>query len=134
MKFQQGQSGNPLGRPKGIRDRRLALREALEGQGEELLKKAIEKATAGDTAILVALLSRLIPKAKPESDLIEISLQSQSPSSQAMQLVSAALCGEIAPSTAAELIQAITNAVKVREADELQERLEKIEARLCAGD
>jgi hypothetical protein len=110
----------------------MALRAALEGRGEELLEKAIEKATAGDTAVLVALLSRLIPKAKPESDLIELPLQSENPSARAMQLVSAALSGEIAPSVAAELIQAITNAVKVREADELQERLEKLEARLCA--
>lgn len=133
MKFQPGQSGNPLGRPKGIRDRRMALREALEGRGEELLEKAIERATAGDTAVLIALLARLVPKAKPESDLIELSPQSESPSTQAMQLVSAALSGEIAPSTAAELVQAITNAVKVREADELQERLERLEARFCAG-
>ncbi len=133
MKFQPGQSGNPLGRPKGIRDRRMALREALEGRGEELLEKAIEKAVAGDTAVLIALLARLVPKAKPESDLIELPSRSESPSAQAMQLVSAALSGEIAPSIAAELIQAITNAVKVREADEIQGRLEKLESRFYAS-
>jgi hypothetical protein len=133
MPFVKGQSGNPLGRPVGVKDRRTALRDALEGRGPELVDKAVEMALNGDTAVLVALLSKLIPRVRPESSLIEFPLSSEKPTGQAMQLLSATLSGEISPSTAAELIQAMTNAVKVREADELQERLERLEARFCAG-
>lgn len=129
MPFAKGQSGNPLGRPVGAKDRRTALRDALEGRGPELVDKAVEIALNGDTAVLVALLSKLIPRVRPESSLIEFPLSSEKPAGQAMQVLAATLSGEIPPSTAAELMQAITNAVKVREADELHERLERLEAK-----
>jgi len=64
--FQKGESGNPLGRPRGVQDRRTALRRALEGRADELLAKAVEEALKGNSGVLIALLSRLIPNLKPE--------------------------------------------------------------------
>jgi Family of unknown function (DUF5681) len=46
--FQPGQSGNPNGRPKGARNRVTRAVEALiDGQGEALGAKAVEKALQG---------------------------------------------------------------------------------------
>ena len=38
MPFKKGQSGNPAGRPKGLRDRRAALRYKLTRQLPDILK------------------------------------------------------------------------------------------------
>lgn len=46
MPFQQGQSGNPDGRPPGIRDKRVAMRELLAPHAEELVAKVVEMAKA----------------------------------------------------------------------------------------
>lgn len=128
MTFQKGQSGNPAGRPIGIKDRRTALRDALEGRADALLEKAVEKALDGDSALLVALLSRLIPKLKPESPALGSPIVADGTTGQAFGVISAALNGALSTSAAAELLQAISSAVRIREADELQARVERLEA------
>src|SRR5205085_9835233 len=60
--FQPGQSGNPNGRPRGARNYVTRTVEALiEGQGEALGAKAVEKALKGDSTMLRALLKTLVP-------------------------------------------------------------------------
>ena len=127
MTFQKGVSGNPAGRPVGVKDRRTALREALECRGEELLGKAVEKALEGDTTVLIALLSKIIPRVKPESAAIENNISGRSPTEQATAIISSALSGSLAPSIASELLQSLACAVKVREADELRSRIKRLE-------
>ena len=57
--FKPGQSGNPNGRPKGARNLVTRAVEALiDGQGEALGAKAIEKALQGDSPMLRALLKK----------------------------------------------------------------------------
>jgi len=49
-----GQSGNPNGRPKGSRHKTtLAIEKLLDGEGEEITRKAIEKAKEGDMAAIL---------------------------------------------------------------------------------
>jgi hypothetical protein len=49
-KFQKGKSGNPLGRPRGIRNKAALLAEALfEGEIEGICRKVIEEAKQGIT-------------------------------------------------------------------------------------
>src|SRR5271170_3942631 len=60
--FQKGQSGNPKGKPKGLRNRATLAAEALlEGEAEGLARKAVELALAGDTTALRLCLERLVP-------------------------------------------------------------------------
>jgi len=60
--FPKGTSGNPSGRPRGSRNRATLLMEALlEGEAEELTRKVIELAKAGDTHALRLCLERLMP-------------------------------------------------------------------------
>ena len=58
-KFKPGQSGNPHGRPKGSRHKTtLAIEKLLDGEGEEITRKAIEKAKEGDMAAIRLRLDR----------------------------------------------------------------------------
>jgi hypothetical protein len=47
-RFTRGRSGNPAGRPRGCRDHiNRAARLLLAGEGEALIRKAVESAPAG---------------------------------------------------------------------------------------
>ena len=63
--FNRGTSGNPSGRPTGSRNKATSLlEELLEGEGKQLIQKAIELALAGDTHALRLCLDRLVPPRK----------------------------------------------------------------------
>jgi hypothetical protein len=63
--FQKGQSGNPLGRPKGSRNRTtLAIEAMMEGEGEAIARKVIQQALAGDAASQRACLERIAPPSR----------------------------------------------------------------------
>lgn len=70
--FMKGTSGNPLGRPKGSKNRTTLLRQAIEGDmvdrlatdAIDILEVAIELAKKGDTACIKILMDRLLPSRK----------------------------------------------------------------------
>lgn len=126
--FEKGHSGNPAGRPVGIRDRRVALRAALEGRANDLLDKAVERALEGDSAVLLALLSKLIPNLKSESGSVETLIQGSMPSEQAKNLVSATMSGELSPSVALDLMGVLAGSLRIQETEEIFQRLERLEA------
>jgi hypothetical protein len=66
MTYQKGQSGNPAGRPPGIKDRRVELRELFQPKAKDLVAKAIEMALAGDTACLRLCIERVVPAMKSQ--------------------------------------------------------------------
>lgn len=68
MTFQSGQSGNPNGRPKGIVDKRVKLRQLLEPHAERLIEKVVELALAGDISALKICIDRLIPRLKDDGE------------------------------------------------------------------
>jgi hypothetical protein len=64
-RFKKGQSGNPAGRPQGSRSKvTLAMDALLDGEAENLTRKAIELALEGDMAALRLCLDRLCPPRK----------------------------------------------------------------------
>src|SRR5215210_850239 len=64
-RFKPGQSGNPAGKPKGARHKTtLAIGALLDGEAENLTRKAVEMALDGDTVALRLCLDRLAPVRK----------------------------------------------------------------------
>jgi len=129
--FEPGKSGNPNGRPKGARNRVTRAVEALiEGQGEALGAKAVEKALQGDSTMLRALLSTLVPLRRErtvEFDLpkIESAADARKASSA---VIAACAAGKLSPREASEIMQLILTHVRAIEVAELEARVDVLES------
>ena len=126
--FIKGQSGNPQGRPKGS-GISAKLRQAIEGEAEAIIKAMIEQAKAGDIQAAKALLDRVLPALKPESQAIHLPelVAAGTMAEKARAAIDAAGAGDIAPSAASDMVSAIAGLAKIIETTELQKRLEALE-------
>jgi Family of unknown function (DUF5681) len=71
--FRPGESGNPAGRPKGSRNKTtLALEALLEGEAENITRKVIELAKAGDVPAIRLCLDRLLPMRRDRPATFEV--------------------------------------------------------------
>jgi hypothetical protein len=124
--FEPGQSGNPLGRPKGARNKTtLAIEALLDGEGETIARKLIEKAQAGDMAALRICVERLLPLRRDRPVAFDLPpIQSAGDALAASSAVMAACAeGILTPSEAAQVMDLISTHVKVLEAVEIEPRL-----------
>ena len=126
--FIKGQSGNPQGRPKGS-GISAKLRQAIEGEAEAIIKAMIEQAKAGDMQAAKALLDRVLPALKPESQAIHLPelVAAGTMAEKARAAIDAAGAGAVSPSAASDLVSAIAGLAKIIETTELQKRLEALE-------
>jgi hypothetical protein len=129
MKYQKGESGNPAGRPKGIPDKRSALRTLLEPHAEELVQKVVDLAKQGDTAALRICIDRLIPAVKAKDTPVEIGDLDGSLADQGRTVLDALSTGTITPDEANALMQAVAAQARIVEVDELEKRVAELEAR-----
>lgn len=124
-----GQSGNPAGKPRGVKHKATqAVQAMLEGELEAITRKAIELALEGDTTALKLCLDRIAPPLKPVT--LPVQLDTPVPNSltaTARVFVSAAANGEIPPDIAAQLVSAVASVAKVEEMEEIKHRLEALE-------
>lgn len=130
--FQAGQSGNPFGRPKNSRNETTRLLEALfEGEGEEIVRKAIEMAKSGDGPILRAMLDRLVPARKDAPISFDLpSVETAAETKQASAaILTAVATGEIAPSEGQTVMALLTAHRAIVETEELEARIAALEAR-----
>jgi hypothetical protein len=129
--FSPGQSGNPKGRPKGLRNKATVLIEALmDGEAEEVARKAIELAKAGDTACIRIVMERLLPPRKDRPIEIELPKLEKAADAVAVMgsLFDAVAEGKLTPSEAGEMSRMIEGFVKAAELHEMEERLSRLEA------
>lgn len=130
--FKPGKSGNPSGRPKGARNKTtMAIEALLEGEAEELTRKAIEMAKAGDGPALRMCLDRLAPPRKDAPVCFELppinSIADAVAASSA--LLSAVAGGDVTPDEAARIMSLLTSHKVLVETGEFERRLEILEAK-----
>lgn len=128
--FKPGQSGNPAGKPKGARHKAtLAIEALLEGEAEELTRKAIEMAKGGDMQALRLCMDRLAPPRKDRSVTFELpTIDTVDDLPKATRAIMAAVAtGELTPGEAAELGKLVDAHVKAIEVTDLSRRLEALE-------
>jgi Family of unknown function (DUF5681) len=130
-RFQKGQSGNPAGKPKGARHATtLAMQALLDGEADNLTRKAVEMALTGDGAAMRLCMDRLLPVRKDRPivfDLPKLETAGDVVKASAA-LVDAAAAGQITPSEAGEFSKLVEGHFNILKADELQKRLEALEA------
>ena len=125
--YRPGQSGNPAGRPKGVRDKRVALRALLEPHVEALVAKVVAKALEGDTAALRLCLERIIPPLKSRDENIVIEGLEEGLANQAREVVRHMASGHITPNQAYGVLRLIAGQARIIEVAELERRVEQLE-------
>jgi hypothetical protein len=131
-RFQPGRSGNPAGKPKGARNRATRAAEALlDGESEELTRKAIELAKAGDGTALRLCLERLIPARRDRPVSFDLpAIETANDAAKAMGAILQAVAeGEISPSEGAEVARLLEGYVKTLETADFERRLAALERR-----
>lgn len=125
-KWKPGTSGNPRGRPSGID----SVRALLEPKRDDLTKKALDLALAGNERLLVALLDRLAPM--PRNEAARVSLPklaaAQTLADKAKAVLDGIAGGVIAPDTGRTLLDGLAALARTVEVDELERRIATLEA------
>jgi hypothetical protein len=126
VQFIKGVSGNPAGRPKGIKDKRHFYAESIDSMIPQVLDCVYQKALAGDMTAAKMLLDRTLPSKRPEQERVEISHTGNMPS-DAQTVLKSVLDGEVSPDVGASLLSAMTSVLKAIEVEELAKRIEALE-------
>lgn len=129
-RFKKGQSGNPAGKPKGARNRAtMAAETLLEGEAENLTRKAIEKALEGDTVALKLCLDRILPRKKEAPIFFKLpKFQTASDLPKITEaLLKAVSVGEILPHQAQSLAETLEIHRRTLETQEMEQRIIALE-------
>ena len=132
MQFQKGQSGNPLGRPPGARNKATIMaEELLESEAETITRIVIEKAKEGDMTALRICLDRFAPPRKERA--IAFDLPPLTTTSDALKgiaaLAAATAEGDITPSEAGEMFKLIEGYARALEVATLEQRVARLEGK-----
>jgi hypothetical protein len=129
-RFEKGQSGNPAGRAKGSRNKAtIALQTLLDEEGEQITRKAIELAKAGDSAALRLVIDRLIPPVRERRLSLDLpKIETPAGLVEAIGVVLDAVgAGQITPSEGQVLAGLLEAQRKNMETLELEARIAAVE-------
>jgi hypothetical protein len=128
MQFKKGASGNPAGRPKGIKDKRHRYSEAIEAMIPKVLDSVFQKAIAGDMTAAKMLLDRTLPTKRPEQERVQIPIK-ENTALNARDVLKSVFDGDVSPDVGANLLNAITGVFKAIEVENLARRIDALEGR-----
>ena len=128
--FAAGSSGNPAGRPPGARNRATLLaQELLDGEGETIMRKAIELAKSGEPLSLRLCIERILPR---RANVVELALpqirQAEDVADGCAAVIEAAACGKISLQEAKEFMQLLEGQRRAIETHDLAIRIQLLEA------
>ena len=128
MAWEKGESGNPAGRPPGIKDKRTAMRELLEPHAEDLVTKVVEMAMSGDTTALRICIDRLMPALKARDEPVDVPTFVGSLGERGRAVLDALASGDLTPDQAATMLSAIGTQARIVEIDEIEKRVTALES------
>jgi hypothetical protein len=130
MQFQKGQSGNPLGRPLGSRNKRtIAAEKLFDEDAEALTRVAIDLAKEGDMAALRLCMDRICApnRHRPAAfNLPQLAVAADAVGAMAT-IVQAVADGELSPSEASELAKVVQGYSHALTTNDLDKRLAYLE-------
>jgi hypothetical protein len=126
-------TGNP-GRKLGSKNRTTLVAAALlEREAEELVRKAVELAKAGDVVMLKFLLGRILPRER----LIKLDLRRMEFADDAVEALSSIMRdvsdGKISPSEGAALATLVSSCQSAINTADVTKRLDSLEAQINEG-
>ena len=123
-------SPNPLGRPKGIIDKRQKLQAAFADDAVAIAKVVIGLALAGDMQAANIALARIAPPLRAQAERVQFELHDDVPlSSQARQILQAVADARIDADTAKLLIGCLQSVAGIKAVEDLESRLAILEAK-----
>lgn len=128
--FIKGQSGNPKGKPKGVRHAATQISYALmEGNLEEVLATVIDRAKRGDMAACKMVLDKVLPNTKDRSITLEMpSINDLKDVGNAQaEILQAVSIGGITPSEGEKIASIIEARRRAIETIDLEERISRLE-------
>ena len=136
-KWPKGISGNPTGRPRGSRNKStLAMEALLEEGAEQLINKAMKMALNGDTGAMRLCLERLLPARRDR--LVHLDLPPIGSAKDMPAVISSVVAsiadGQLTPAEGEMMANILTAQTNVLMAEELEDRLQKVEAQLKPGE
>ncbi len=130
-RFVRGRSGNPAGRPPGLRNKAtVAAERMLDDEAAALTRKALDLAHDGDLVALRLCLDRMIaPRRERAVSFTMPPIAGAVDLAGAMAaLTGAAAQGIITPGEAAQLAQVVETYIRAIETTDLERRLRAVEA------
>ena len=128
--FVKGQSGNPKGKPKGVRHTATQISYALfEGNLHEVLATVLERAKGGDMTACRMIIDKVLPNTKDRSISLDLPLISDIGGvgdAQAL-ILKAVAAGEITPNEGERIAAIIEARRRSIETIDLEARIGRLE-------
>jgi hypothetical protein len=134
MTFLPGQSGNPAGRPRGSRNKKTLVLEALlDDESEALMRRVIGLAKMGDDVAMRLVFARMLPPRRERPVPLELPrIESEADARRASaDVIEALSAGEVSPQEAEHVLRAIGAAAIVMQSSELGERMKWLQERVA---
>jgi hypothetical protein len=136
MAFKKGQSGNPKGKPKGALNKTtMAAQKLLDGEAQEITRKAVELAKEGNPIALRLCLERVLPPRKDRPITLKLpKVEGAADVIKALSVILETLSkGEITPAEAGALTAMVEVVRKGIETVEIEVRLRALEEKANHG-
>lgn len=130
MPFRKGQSGNPLGRKKGVVTVRSKLLDGLKAAKIDetgFAHRVIQVALSGNNTALQLVADRLWPRVKPMMPELSLPGELATWRDRGEAIFELMASGHCTPDQAASAISVIDRVATLTELDELKQRIESLE-------